>query len=293
MILGMNAGFGDPLSPHDTEDLTHMHTRLVRTEINPSWSDERAQTIIHPFVQTLLSPLILLCGADEMESRGSDVTGMATHARRCYRLVRDIVGPAGCIFEPLNEPDIHNMTPYQTARVCEAVHRALREDGFEGLILGGSISNTTPKGLAYLGEMNWSRLPYDLYPTIHRYAPANNPKRSHAESLQHEIVGVMYATGRLGQVPAITEMGYHTFPSPGEWKYPPLDYFAPTQLTNAQAAEALIGDLTQYDAWGVPLCCIYQWNNGTNPQFESYGMRDIEGNWLPQGYAVQQFGASR
>lgn len=285
MITSINAGFGAALSVDDVTQMHAMRFGGCRTDLPPGASYNIAVGILSAFVHAPLSPLILLHG------EAMDGPTLVEQALRTARQAT-VLGLA-IDLELANEPDLTDVGPLEMAKRCAMTTRALREDGFTGRIYGGSVSNLNTRGIGYLKAMQWATLPPELLVAVHRYAPRNDPKASHLASLQHEVVAAIEATDRRPP-PAITEMGYHTAKQTASWSLRPPFYRHGFRLTNEDVADALFHDLPLYASWGCPRVDVFQWNCGhpaSDTDYEAlYGVRDVNGHWLPQGIMLAQMG---
>lgn len=287
MIKSINAGFSAPLSPDDLTQMHAMRLQGVRTEIPVRATRDEMAAILSALVGSGLSINLLFHG------EAMPALELCMQVLDAYLLATNDLGLPLAAIEPANEPNIHDCDPLDMSVKLTAVHDALGTAGFTGTIYGGSVANLNREGLSYLQDMQWKHLPREIEVAVHRYAPRNTPGASHFESLQHEIVAAMEATGRKTP-PALTEMGYHTALQTADWQWKPPFYQPAFRLTNEQAAEALFNDLNAYASWGVPRCDVFQWNCGIPDDDEDYealyGVRAPDGTWLPQGVMLAQIG---
>lgn len=291
--LGPNAGFGEPLPPQSIAQIDACTFGVARTEINPHHTDAEAAAILARFVgRRHVRPLVLLAGGELLRDV-RDLAAFQRHTRRVLRIAREL-GVTVPWLEAGNEPDLCDVSPARAAAIGLAMYDAARGDTFTGRLLAGSPSNVHTTGRAFLAAMGWSILPADLEAAAHWFAPDNDPGKTYLATRRATWDAVVQACA--GRLPGITEYSYHTAPT-GGIKIGRFRLFA-TRLGDAAVAAAAVRDARDFLAWGAPVVCWFQWNDGPDPAFwrhrqglRAYVLGHDAAPLKPQGLALAALAA--
>ena len=271
-----NIGFGSPVPPASST-LQRSMGLGSRAEIAPTADDVMAAAILQSLED---GALVLLAGGSLAGT--TTAAALVAHALRVVRIAKS--QKKAIALEVGNEPDLTSLKASDWAQTCRMVLSSVRAVGFTGPVYGGSVSNLNRRGLDYLSAMRWETLPSDLDCAVHRYAPSNDPARSHSVSRKAEFDEVKRIVG--ARASAVTEFGYHTARAGWGW--------FKKQLTNTQAAAALTRDLSEYQSWGAVSAAVYQWSDGPGSTIaDRWGLVDVAGSPKPQGRAVAAWVASQ
>src|SRR5262249_36223640 len=154
MLIGINAGFGDPIGP-DFPFLERLGFDVVRQEIRFGTDQDRIRLLVSEFVGSTLMPLFLLAGGKMSRPDGNRVEpneiadlGVAVINAAA------VVGLDRFALEIGNEPDIahdgYSKRPQDFAAAISQTRNRARDAGFTGSIVPGGIANLNTRGPAYL-----------------------------------------------------------------------------------------------------------------------------------------------
>lgn len=285
MRVGVNAGFDHLIDPREWAAMEGMGLQTVRRGCTPRMG-EGCEDVLLEFAGRPVRPLVLL-GAEHL----ADVRAVVSWAQEVRRMAYDAGVEWDC--EPFNEPDVFGSWRPDTCGDCiRAVHAALRDAGFTGAVLGGSVSNPEGRGRTYLSAMNWRTMPADVVATWHRYPHQLSATKGVDGMTRAEEVARMRMIVGEDRPFAITEMGPHTaWQSWGGLKLGSWRLFGTRRrLTDTQAASLLAADLRFWRAQGASLVCIYQIKDGaTDDAPGRQGLLYSDLQWKPQADAVRAF----
>jgi|GEM_PF-4827243 len=271
MLIGINAGFGDPIAA-DLPLLEHLGFDVVREDIRSHRSDADVQELLTEFLGRPIALLVLLGGGHIERPDGGRVEPheLAAHAARVWRMARDI-GLPDLRFEVGNEPDLahegYRTRPQDFATAIQQTRDALRGGGFRGDIITGGIANLSTANLQYLDRMLRAGLPDDVIVGFHRYPRGMDPEKPHRQFRSREAEWDALI-GLAGKRPvACTEFGHHTAPR----RY---RIFFKKRVTDAQVADHVEYDLDFFERHGCVLAAVYQLNDGGRDiAVDRYGIR--------------------
>jgi hypothetical protein len=199
-------------------------------------------------------------------------TFQASHSCRALFLIRDVSKAAAlldavlpleldCALEVFNEPNINDISVDTYVAGVNQVFSDARSRGFAGRYYAGAIANLNRDGIAFLRAAE-PRLSPGIDMAIHRYQPdTQTDLHGHSrravpwapfESREDELQTVRQII--RGRHLAVTEFGYHTATEDIGWFN--------VKLTDEQVRENLVADFHLYEANGVELAIVYQWNDG-------------------------------
>jgi hypothetical protein len=284
MIIGLNAGFGDPLE-HEFQGIASYGFQLVRQDLYASQDSTEVPHLISEWVGVPLKPLFLI-GGGNMERKNS-FNRLEPHELAAW--VGDTIdiatytGLKDYLLEIGNEPDIatagYSEYPTDFAEAIRQCHEMARAHGYQGPIITGGISNLNERGFAYLAAMMESNLiPTDTIIGFHRYPETGRlhfapHKGFHSREDEWEML--MDITGV--HMVACTEFGYSTF----------TEKRGHTR-TDEEVADSVLWDLNFYEEHEALLAAIYQLNDSQIDEPEGrYGVRTFDGKWKPVAEAVR------
>lgn len=285
MRTALNAGFGIPLIDRDFADLDDWGFSHVRTDVQPGW-DNRA--ILTAFVGQAVAPLVIL-GPTNGPGQLTAWEAWADLAVDIHTIADELAIPIAVnIGNEPNLADYWQWRPFEWSAMCEAVYGALREDGFEGLILAASDSNF---GAAqYPAAMHWDGLPADLIPDIHWYSDEGDffhrPKWGDSLPACYDHVKAACA----GRAFAVSEFGLSSRGVDDE-TFDALCAGVPREDWIGSQLTQCLDFLKVRD---TPLAGVFQINDGPLEDHEShYGLRYFETShgdpwaWKPQARHLQ------
>lgn len=287
----MKVGLNVALSPDSTDRglldaLGALGWQVIRTDVEPWWTDAQVRNVLGLFVGALVEPLVLLSGGHMTWTDGRRVEPheLAGHARRVVQIGAEI-GLPSLMMEIGNEPDLaaaknnagYNRHPEDCALAVSVVRDALRALDPQAVLITPGIANLCDRGRSYLGAMRGAGLPSDVWIGYHRYGEGLSPSTPHQHFLSREDEWAQ-VIGTETRPTACTEFGWHTATEHGQ------------RLTDEQATANLLSDLRFFSAHGSMLAIVYQINSG--PQDISdhqYGIRRLDGTWKPSANVARRF----
>src|SRR5215471_6558741 len=264
MLIGINAGFGDPIGP-DFPFLERLGFEVVRQEIRFGADQDRIRLLASEFVGSTLTPLFLLAGGKMSRPDGNRVEpneiadlGVAVINAAA------VVGLDRLALEIGNEPDIahdgYSKRPQDFAAAVSQTRNRARDAGFTGSIVTGGIANLNTRGIEYLRVLFQPRdfpFPDDVTIGFHRYpetcAYADTPHANFA-SRDAEMDALRQITG--AHRVACTEFGYHTAPEKQNFFAPP------TRRTDDKVADSVMFDFDFFDRRQCDMAVLFQLNDG-------------------------------
>jgi hypothetical protein len=292
MLLGINAGFGDPIA-HEFGLLAPLGFRVVRQDIRPHFTDEHLRGLVAEFVGAPLTPLFLLGGGHIDTPLGTRVEPheiAALGGRVVDEAARQ--GLTGYWLEVGNEPDLahidYRSRPGDFAVAVQQAFDAVRAAGFAGPVVSGGISNLSRASLTYLERMLVEGLPADVIVGFHRYPKGLTPANAQDGFASRDAEWLELQRLANGRAVACTELGHHTAPR----KYL-LWGFIPTRkrVSDVEVAEHVVFDLDFFRSRGCLLTAVYQLNDGPSGEVhhDRYGIRRLDGTLKPVAPAIQAF----
>ena len=275
MLLGINAGFGDPLAA-DLPLLEHLGFDIVRQDVRAHRTDADVQELLTEFLGRSIGLLVLLGGGHIERTDGGRVEPheLAAHAMRVWSIARHI-GLSPVRFEVGNEPDLahegYRTRPQDFAIAIQQTRDALRGAGFRGDIITGGIANLATANLQYLDRMLRAGLPDDVIVGFHRYPRGMDPVKPHRQfrSREAEWDALIQLAGT--RPVACTEFGHHTAPRR-------FRIFFRKRVTDAGVAEHVEYDLDFFERHGCVMAAVYQLNDGRRDvAVDRYGIRRTDG----------------
>lgn len=295
MLLGLNAGFGQPLG--DDLDLIHaLGFAFVRQEFRADRSDDEVRTLLSEFVDTPVGLLALLGGGRMRAPSGGRVEPhvLAAHGARVVRIAAAL-GLSDVRIEVGNEPDLahpdYRTRPQDFAVAVRQAFDAVRDAGFAGPVITGGISNLSEEGLEYLDRMLQAGVPDEALLGFHRYPRGMGPRKPQEgfRSREAEWKALMGLAG--GRQVACTELGHHTAPRPTRFLG-----FIPVRrrVSDEEVADHMAFDLEFFAERGCALTAVYQWNDGSRPDvhLDRYGIRRQDGSLKPVAERIAQISRS-
>lgn len=272
--FGLTTGFGDPIGAELLDALSDRQVEIARQSLRP---DSRIEDCVVDFVGRRMRPLFLFPRLAHAEAQARELMALAVAH----------LGPAGADVGIGNESNINGETVDQAVAAVERAQRDAEAVGFEGAIYASSIANLEPgRDFGWMRAL-WPRLSREVVRDFHRYPQKRKPGDlddrhpwQQFSSIPDECAAVL-EEAKGGPV-SITEFAHSTVIVRG-WSLGPWHPFD-GQVTNEQAAEYLTLDLMDYTRAGFKDAMPYQINSGRNPNEwgECQGIRDADGNWLPQ-----------
>ena len=272
--FGLTTGFGDPIGADLLDALSDLQVDAARQSLRP---DSNLEACVRDFSGRRIRPLFLF---PRLEHAFSQV-------RFLMQLVVAHFGPAGADIGIGNESNIHNETIDQAVLAVEHAQHVAPGAGFEGAIYATSIANLEPQRDFGWMKAFWPRLSVEVVRDFHRYPEIRYPWHLDDRHPWHQFSSIeaeceaVLAEAAGGPV-SITEFAHSTVQHAG-WAingWHPFD----GKVTNEQSADYLTQDLVTYTKAGFTDAMVYQINSGPDPTVWDHcqGIRDIDGNWLPQ-----------
>lgn len=292
MLVGLNAGFGDPL----TADWPFIHSigcRLVRQEFRFELDDARLGVLMADVATQPIQLLALLGGGRNQKAAGGRLEPheFAALGARVVTAA-SAVGLTDVFIEVGNEPDIghpdYTSRPADFGEAIRQTHAAVRAAGFVGPVVSGGVSNLSPERLNYLAQMVGSGLPPDVVLGFHRYPHRLGPEVPHPGFSSREAEWARLQSIAAGRAVACTEFGHHT----AIRKHGFLG-LQKTRLSDQTVAEHITFDLTFFHDRGCLIAAVYQLNDGpTDTAIDRYGIRRADGTPKPAATAISAFSAA-
>jgi len=257
MYFGINAGFGDSLTP-EIESLTTLGFTEVRQDLQYLTTPEIIHQRLQELTKSRLRPLWIM-RPEQLK----------------YATAKNRV-------ELFNEPNISNprdtvtwpISPETYANLWNTVAIPAVARGV--IVFAGSISNLDRRSLAWL-QTAWSRM--SVKPThvsIHRYAGSTGgttkPHKGFANR-DEEISALRDIVGNA--IIAVTEFGYHNGRRT-RWGLP-LCAYSPWDVRTLLTEEWAF-----WSEHRVESAYLYQLNDGpSNKPIDRFGIRNINQQWKP------------
>lgn len=257
MLVGINAGFGSPLMPMDFQAITEAKLQIIRTEI-PDAFDEN---IIAQFANRPFYPIFV--------SRNAQHTVGFT--KLAYQTLGQQFGIEYLPADVLTPPAEYL---FQLNRTREAI----RNEGFTGRILVGSIQNPTEQNLNWLRQvMSSINTPKDVAIAYTRY-PAKSwvplfwqrPDVAHFKSREREFAELQSIA--KGREIFCTEFGFHTG---YRWK----SIFR-NRLIDDKIQQYVVWELSMMKQAGIVAACWSQLHDTGDTPAGQLGV--IGENWTPK-----------
>jgi hypothetical protein len=280
MLIGINAGFGDPIAP-DLPFIEQVGFQMVRQEIPFGADDVRIRLLVGEFVSQALTPLFLLAGGKMSRPDGGRV-----EPNEIADLGSAVINAANSLgltefaLEIGNEPDIahagYSARPQDFAAAISQTRDRARAAGFSGTIITGGVSNLNQRGIAYLqGTLapHGFAFPDDVTIGFHRYpekaAYSDTPHDGFA-SRDDEMAALKQLSG--AHAVGCTEFGYHTAP---EKRF----LFWTTRRSDDKVADSVMFDFDFFNRWDCEMAVLFQLNDGPSDTAEGrYGIRTSAGS---------------
>lgn len=270
----------EPTSLKVLDLMEQYRIQVARVEVTPFVTDQQIANVVDQFsFRPALFPDFLIGAGKTGTNNYMDPTApdserryepheVAGTGRRILDRVRALAADGfeqRCLFEPLNEGDIGTMLykarPADYAEAAKQLYSALRNDGFTGTVLAGSISNLNDRGFKFLREMKWPSLPEDLVVNIHWYPDTGGLATSghDGRNVEREWSELIRIVG--SRKIAVTEFGFASMSG---------------HSTQEQQAEETRKKLAFFAERGVVLACYYQINDGPNRKdfYDNLGLWD-------------------
>lgn len=277
LLVGVNATNNDSL-----DVVKGLGFQTFRTEIYPDAPADRLKVVLDAALLGGFAERVLVLL--KLERPGTSLPLAYGHTQRVIRYAKEI--GLGINLEPMNEPNLAGVPPKKAAEFTQLVAKvAFDEEGFEGKVFGGSVSNFTQKPLSYLADMGWGKLHPRLDAAGHRYPDRLDPSRPHPGFKSREAEWETFRSIVGGErLVAITEFGYHTaLEKWGKWWWK-----GSIKLTDEGAGVRLVQDLEFYQRMGAYAAYSYQWNDGpTTHYLDRYGHRTPEGALKAQALIIK------
>jgi len=265
VIIGLNAGFGDPLGA-DLDAIAGQGYTGIRQDVQPVTDPVVLQARIDELRGSAVAPLFIVRGAQ-----------------------LDFLQP-GETAELLNEPNLSfpdrpSLTPEDYAVEWNTYAPAALDRGV--IVYFGSISNLTKDPLQWLAAALAHVTVAPTHIAFHRYPPesgdffdAHRGFRRRKDELDALTQAVARTVG--GDVTyACTEFGYHQGERRKWWGFGPA-----FRLTDEEVADALRLEWQYLAAWGCVRADLYQLNDGPDDSWiNQFGIRRTDGTWKPAATA--------
>jgi hypothetical protein len=293
MLIGLNAGFGDPIA-FEFPNLTPRGFTVVRQDLRAHFDDGYLRSLVQEFTAAPVTPLFLLAGGHidtpdhlsriephEIAALGHRVVAAATEA-----------GLANYWIEVGNEPDLSHVDyrtrPQDFAIAVQQTFDAVRAAGFIGPVVSGGIANLSRASLTYLERMLNEGLPADIVIGFHRYPRGLGPENPQHGFASREDEWQELQRLANGRAVACTEVGHHTAPR----KHTLLGFIPwNTRVSDDHVAAHVVFDLEFFRSRGCLLTAVYQLNDGPSNDLhlDRYGIRRQDGTWKPAAAAIAAF----
>lgn len=296
MLLGINAGFGEPIG-HEFAALTDLGFSFVRQDFRPHHTDAHVRALVGEFAGAPVRLLALLAGGhiDKPGGGRAEPHEIAELGARVVTAARDL-GVTDYLIEVGNEPDLahvdYRLRPMDFADAVRQTHAAVRSRGFAGPLITGGICNLSRDSLRYLERMLVAGVPADMALGFHRYPRGLSPRVPQAGFDSRDAEWAELQRLASGRAVACTEVGHHTAPR----KYL-MWGFIPRHRTvgDGEVAEHLLYDLRYFEERRCLLAAVYQLNDGPSPavHLDRYGIRRVDGTLKPVALAIRSALAQR
>jgi len=287
MDLGINAGFGDPVTG-EFPFFQQLGIGVVRQDLFAHGEDAPIEALVAEFANQPTKALFMLAGGKVQVPDGSNRVEPHILAARGRRVVvaAQAVGLHGYSLEVGNEPDIAHIDyasrPQDFAEAIRMVHMTVRPLGFDGNLITGGVSNLNQRGLEYLRAMlSTTVIPDDVVLGFHRYPEAGRGAVTpHKGFVSRDDEFQALERIRGDRRVACTEFGYHTAEDR-------MGMFARRRRSDVEVADSVQWDLDFFAQRGVLLAAVYQLRDGDRdvPE-ERYGIRRVDGTLKPVADAL-------
>ncbi|MGE3276713.1 MAG: hypothetical protein AB7O67_16500 [Vicinamibacterales bacterium] len=252
MLVGLQAGFGDPIG---VDTLKALRARLVdgvRLDVRGAASEAWVRALI-----------------GEAYSVGLEVLAIASLREMLWL-------PAGTAVELENEPDLNGPSATEYA---ERAREAIQIAHARGLRLWvGAVSNLNRRGLDYLAAVVGAIPARGVGVTVHRYPHGSDAMTPH-DGFASRDAEVAALRRIIGDRPwGVSEFGYHTAPRRRlAW----LPWWT-TRWTDAEVGRFVAWEWAFWRRQGARFAVLYQLNDGpTEAAEDRYGIRTVDGAWKP------------
>jgi hypothetical protein len=253
VIVGLQAGFGDPLGGVP-RDLRALGFGMVRLDMQNVLSPALFRTLVAEVTNAGMTPLCIL-SPERMGVIPDNLTGL------------DI--------EVLNEPDLQGLTPL---RYVENVRAVQAYAAGRHRIWAGGVSNLTTRKVKWLREVVM-RLSPEVGVTVHRYPKNGEPPRTAQDGFRTREEEMAAVRSIVGTRPwGCSECGYHTGPQSKGWWF----WRRTWRWTDAQIGVFGLEEMRYWRNAGAAFAVWYQLNDGTSADpIDRFGIRRLDGGWKP------------
>lgn len=250
--IGINAGFGDPIS-NEFDNLKRLRFTDVRQDMQYVLSPARWNFLRDEFVESGMTPLYII--------NPEQVTYLRPGDRA----------------ELINEPNF-SMTAAQYAETWNRISDVIMDNQLT--MFFGSISNLNKVGITWLREAWNLALTKPTHVSIHRYPRDGGVYQPHRgfQSRFDEVDAVRQIVGSTTTL-SVTEFGYHTA---RRWRWG----FFPTRWNDTDVARMLRVEWGIWETMRIESAYVYQLNDGMSRSYhDKFGIRYINGQWKPSATA--------
>jgi hypothetical protein len=281
-VLGINAGFGDPIAV-EFPFFEQLGVAVVRQDLFAHGDAAPIEALVAEFSNRPARALFMLAGGKMQTPDGSNRIEPQVLAARARRVVEaaQAVGLQTYSLEVGNEPDIahdgYASRPQDVADAIRQVHAVVRPLGFEGDIITGGVSNLNQRGLEYVQAMlSTPAVPADVVVGFHRYPESGRGAQAPHKGFESRDEEFDALEGLVsGRRVACTEFGYHTAEDR-------MGVFGHRRRSESEVAESVRWDLDFFGQRGVLVAALYQLNDGTRDVAEErYGVRRLDRTLKP------------
>lgn len=292
MLLGINAGFGEPIA-FEFSNLTPRGLTVVRQDLRTHLPDNTLRSLVHEFAGAPAVPLFLLAGGhiDTPSGHRAEPHEIAALGQRVVAFAAE-VGLTDFWIEVGNEPDLahvdYRTRPADFAIAVQQTFDAVRAAGFAGPVVSGGICNLSRASLTYLERMLNQGLPAEVVIGFHRYPKGLTPQHPQDGFSSREAEWQELQRLANGRAVACTEVGHHTAPRKYKiWGVIPWK----KRVSDAEVADHVVFDLEYFKSRGCLLTAVYQLNDGPSNDLhlDRYGIRRTDGTWKPAADAIRAF----
>lgn len=293
MLIGLNAGFGEPISS-EFGNLAPLGIAVVRQDLRPHFDDGHVQALVQEFAGAPVTPLFLLAGGHiDTPDHLSRIEPheIAALGQRVVAAAADC-GLTNFWVEVGNEPDLahvdYRTRPADFAIAVQQTFDAVRAAGFSGPVVSGGICNLSRASLTYLERVLNQGLPAEVIIGFHRYPKGLTPENPQDGFASRDAEWQELQRLANGRAVACTEVGHHTAPRKYKiWGLIPWK----KRLSDDEVAAHVVFDLAFFKSRGCLLTAVYQLNDGPSDDshLDRYGIRRQDRTWKPAAAAIAAF----
>lgn len=293
MLIGLNAGFGEPISS-EFGNLAPLGIAVVRQDLRAHFDDGHVQALVQEFAGAPVTPLFLLAGGHiDTPDHLSRIEPheIAALGQRVVATAADC-GLTNYWIEVGNEPDLahvdYRTRPADFAIAVQQTFDAVRAAGFSGPVVSGGICNLSRASLTYLERVLNQGLPAEVVIGFHRYPKGLTPENPQDGFASRDAEWQELQRLADGRAVACTEVGHHTAPRKYRiWGLIPWK----KRLSDDEVAAHVVFDLAFFKSRGCLLTAVYQLNDGPSDasHLDRYGIRRRDGTWKPAAAAIAAF----